>query len=464
LGRAAVVLWLGEGPRLGATCGGSFFPPATDSSRGTRRWVGDAMNHRLTQPQAAGLPTSIDRSSPTGEAEPAATPDAATTEDPNPTRPVSEIPGRLGWALGSPVWRNSVIRSAYLSVATLLLIAAFAESVSDATGVYLVSSADLGLDAVTAERLQAIVTFLAIAMFGYLAISLLVGAAVRRWATDFQFADVPMVLRELEYEARASAIAEVARCPARRDFARVAREAADTLELATTEGSRVAREIGLSVQADAASRVPKRSVPPYREVVGSVGVLAGTDAGGIYRVYPLYVSTLRASFAASLVDAVRERWPRIRGVFWKETSSMIATMVGSSLEARLRVVQLRGIQRGDLLRDGVDPADELAEHLWSDPAMRESALNSLSFAPEEAMPMLATPADARLLDSTVDGALILAVPATLESLIHHRAMAPGSRVVVTDALETATALRVFPFKEGLYDMVDFTRTREASPR
>jgi hypothetical protein len=160
-------------------------------------------------------------------------------------------------------------------------------------------------------------------------------------------------------------------------------------------------------------------------------------------------------FAASLISAIRERWPRVRGVFWNETAASISQLASSTLKERLDRVLESGVRRGDLLRDGVDPADELAERLWTDPLVRQAALRALHFEPSEPMPMLVTPADNRQLDGTAESSLILAIPATLEPLVRDSAGSNGARIVVTDQLETATALRVFPYQPGLYDFVDF---------
>lgn len=447
MGPAAFAARLREDTQPWASLHRSIDRPTDDPAASSpRRWISAAMGNRLGATR-----------SPDGEA-----------ADPPPT-PADHprawaIPTRLGLFLGSAIWRRRSLRFLFLMIATLLLVGAVAQFVADATGLYVLRSADLGLDAATADLVQMAVTLLAILMFAYLGISLLVGSAVRRWANSFRFAEVPAALRQIEVQARAAAVAEVARCPVRRDYCRVARAAADTLEMATTEGSKIAREFGTRTKDEVVASEVGRPVPPYRDVVGSSRAVAGTDAGGIYRIYPLYVSTLRSMFAASLVDAVRERWPRIRGVFWDETSAAITTLASASLEERLTRLRRSGIQRGELLRDGVDPADELAEQLWTDPSIREAALRALHFNPEDPMPLLATPGDARQLDGTVDGELILAIPATLEPLVRERAMLNGAHIVVTNTLETATALRVFPFRAGLYDFVDSARSQEASPR
>ena len=366
--------------------------------------------------------------------------------------------------LGSPIWRRRSIRTLYLAVVVLLVVVSIAQAVADATGLYALRYQDLGIDPVTGGRLQAVANLAAIALLGYLVVSLVVAVAVRRWAKRFRFSEVPPVLTELHREARWLAVAEVSRTPARREYARVARAAADTLERAARDGSETARGFGqwLAAQVKAAGSESPRS--PYRDVVTPHGVVAGTDAGGLYRIYPMYVEILRAAFAQALLEAIRERWPRVRGVFWADTSASISALACAQLHDRLERVRVVGLRRGDLVRDGVDPADELAESLWRDPAIRQAALTALRLGGDEAMPILAMPAEARLLDATADGPLIVAVPATLEPLVRETAALANGQIVVTDALETATALRVFPFIPGLYDIADFTSSREASPR
>ena len=199
---------------------------------------------------------------------------------------------------------------------------------------------------------------------------------------------------------------------------------------------------------------------PRRHTVTSWAPSPEPMQGGIYRVYPLYVHALRAIFAQSLVGAIRERWPRIRGVFWDETEASITELASRSLRERLTRVLEVGIQRGDLVRDGTDPADDLAERLWTDPAIREAALRALNVDPHDPLPMLATPADSRLLDDTISGPLILVVPATLEPLMRASGGGRPARVVVTNAIEWAAVLKVFPFQPGLYDLVDLARARE----
>jgi hypothetical protein len=321
------------------------------------------------------------------------------------------------------------------------------------------------MDSATTLGLDRVLTIAVVSTLGYTVLSLVVAVAVRRWARDLRFAEVPGALAALESTARVLGVSEVARFPARREYARVARLAADTLEQAATHASDVARDFGERLETETKDKLGQSPTSPYRDVVAPThGTVAGTDAGGIYRTYPLYVHTVRALFAKDLADAVREYWPRVRGVFGDDARPLISEVAAAKLRSRLDQLRATGIRRGDLLQDGADPADEMAERLWHDPAIRLPALASLGLGDADSMPILATPADARLLDDGKDAKLIVAVPPTLQPLVREVAAVHDTEIVLTDALETATALRIFPFAPGLYDIVDFEESREESLR
>lgn len=395
--------------------------------------------------------------------EPADTERSAKAPAPTPivSGPVP-VPPPLGAVLGSPIWGHRSIGAIYVMVTTAVLILAGVQIWADATQTYLVDLGALGLSTAMATLVRILLYSFSALLIGYGVVSALAARSVRRWATSHRFDEVPEVLTSLETEAVRLAVMEVARCAIRREYARVARAAADTLEQASSKGSEVARAFGGETE-ELARATPLRSLPdlaPHRGLLGGSEHLTGTDAGGIYRVYPLYVGALRRLFARSLVDAIREKWPRVRGVFADETADLIATMASDALLNRLERVRDIGLRRGDLEEDGIDPADELATLLWADPMIRAGALRSLQVKPDEPMPILATPADTRLLDASKDSPLILAIPPTLVPLLETSAEESGARIVVTDALETATALRVFPFHAGLYDFVDVTRSAD----
>ena len=140
---------------------------------------------------------------------------------------------------------------------------------------------NLGIDATTAQLLQVPLTVLTAAVLGYLALSVVAAIAIRRWADAFRFERLPGLATEIESNARRLAVVEVARCGIRRDYARVSRAAADTLEAATAAGSAVAKDFGQeTLQSAEADIALDAGEPPYRSIVGSGGLLAGTDAGG----------------------------------------------------------------------------------------------------------------------------------------------------------------------------------------
>ena len=69
--------------------------------------------------------------------------------------------------------------------------------------------------------------------------------------------------------------------------------------------------------------------------------------------------------------------------------------------------------------------------LWANAAIRERALRSLHLDPSDPMPLLATPADTRLLDQSVMSDLIIAIPPTLEPLIRASTEADGVHVITS---------------------------------
>lgn len=429
---------------------------ATGPARSARDWIQDALGERL----AAARPRSVPAAEAPGEAPAQSSPPPAESGSAPggaqaPIRPLWELPRRLGWILGSPVWRPPL---RWLVVLLTLVLAVFVavQTWADLTSTYLFDTGGMRVIGLPLSVYQAILTALAWLLALYLIAGLIVAIAVRRWAKQFGFEQVPAMYEQLEGEARALAVAEVARFAVRRDYARVAREAADTLEQGARAGADVARQFGeqLEAQHPQVTDELRRHIPPHRELLPSEETVAGTDAGGIYRVYPLYVSALRSLFAASLARAVRERWPRIRGVFWTEARESISRLAAITLQRRLEDVLDFGLRRGDLEHDGVDPADELAERLWATEAIRERAMRALHIDPDDPLPMLATPSDTRLLDQDAPADLILAIPATLEPLVLATMGKGAIRVITGNVLESATALRVFPFQPGIYDFVE----------
>ena len=90
---------------------------------------------------------------------------------------------------------------------------------------------------------QTIGMLLAVAFVVYLLLGFAVGLALRRWGSRFRFGDVPELASRIGGEAQAVAIAEVARFGVRRDYARMARAAADILEHGSQHGAEVARGV-----------------------------------------------------------------------------------------------------------------------------------------------------------------------------------------------------------------------------
>ena len=341
-------------------------------------------------------------------------------------------------------------------LAVLLVGLVIAQAWARLTGTYLFPTDNLLIIGVPYREYEAVGRFLIIGFVVYLLSGFVVALALRRWGSRFRFSEVPELASQIGGEAQAVAIAEVARFGVRRDYARISRAAADILEHGSQRGSEVSRgfgeKLGREYPAVTAEAAPR--MPPHRELVAAEPSLAGTDAGGIYRVYPLYVSALRATFAAALVRAIRERWPRIRGVFWEETEGSIIAATSAVLELRLAEILEFGLRRGDLVEEGVDPADDLAERLWSNAGIRERALRSLHLDPSDPMPLLATPADTRLLDQSTMSDLIIAIPPTLEPLIRDSTEADGVHVITSSVLETAAAIRIFAFQPGIYDFAE----------
>ncbi len=387
---------------------------------------------------------------PTDAAPPPAEPDPRL-------RPVWEVPRGLHWYVGARAWR-SPWRWLTMALAVVLLGLVIGQLWANLTGTYLVTFVDPLVLGLPVREWQRVGMLLAMAFVVYLLCGFAVGLALRRWGSRFRFADVPELAGLIGGEAQAVAIAEVARFGVRRDYARMARAAADTLEHGSQRGAEVSRGFGDRLGQEHPPRTEDHlpRLPPHRELVAPVDQpsLAGTDAGGIYRVYPLYVAALRAVFAEALVRAIRERWPRIRGVFWEETEGSIIAATSAVLERRLDEILEFGLRRGDLVEEGVDPADDLAERLWANAAIRERALRSLHLDPSDSMPLLATPADTRLLDQSVEGDLIVAIPHTLEPLIRPNTDADGVLVITSSVLETAAAIRIFAFQPGIYDFAE----------
>ena len=299
---------------------------------------------------------------------------------------------------------------------------------------------------------QTIGMLLAVAFVVYVLLGFAVALALRRWGSRFRFGDVPELgepdrrrgagRRDRRGRAVRGAQATTRAWPAPpRTSSSTGRSTAPRSRRGSASGSAPSTRPRPTTTCPACHRTASSSPPTQPS-------LAGTDAGGIYRVYPLYVSALRTMFSEALVRAIRERWPRIRGVFWAETEGSIIAATSAVLERRLDEILEFGLRRGELAEEGVDPADDLAERLWANAAIRERALRSLHLDPSDPMPLLATPADTRLLDQTAASDLIVAIPPTLEPLIRPNTDADGVQVITSSVLETAAAIRIFAFQPG----------------
>ena len=360
------------------------------------------------------------------------------------------LPKGLGFVLGSYIWRRRFRAYIFSALTVGLLIAVLAQVISDITGVRIFDLSAFGLSDADTALLINVIRWIAINAIGYFAISMVSALALAQWAEAFRFHEIPDALALLRADARALAQAEAGRITARRDYARLSVEAAGTLLEGTTLGAETSRTFGEQVPADPAERSPlTKGVPPHRRHVGDE-VVSGTDAAGIYRVYRLYVIALRQLFALSLVSAVKERWPRIRGTYWKETRALVAQQASIGLRKRLQTVLDRGLLKGDLLRNGIDPAEQVAARIWADPVVREAALSAMNLEDSDAMPLLATPAENRLLDLHAASSLVVSIPSTLEDLLQAEGSMPAGTIVASRSLEEVAVFRFYPYQENIY--------------
>jgi hypothetical protein len=361
------------------------------------------------------------------------------------------LPLGLGFIFGSFVWRRRSRAYLFTAGTLVMIIAAIAQVIADITGIHLVNPATFGIATADSVLLTNLVLLVAIHCVTYFVVSMVGALALAQWAEAFRFHEIPDALALLRADGRAIAQAEAGRITPRRDYARYSAEAGNTLLEGATHGAAVAKAFGESVPLDDAETTRGRSeTPPHRRNVGASEVLAGTDAAGVYRVYRLYVIALRQLFALSLVSAVKERWPRIRGTYWQETKRHVAEQAAGHLQHRLETVLNRGLLRGDLLRDGVDPAEQVAARIWADPTVRAAALSAMTLSDADAMPVLATTAETRMLDLHQASNLVVSIPSTLEELLTREDAMPQGTIVASRSLEEVAVLRFYPYQEGIY--------------
>jgi hypothetical protein len=361
------------------------------------------------------------------------------------------IPLGLGFIFGSFIWRRRSRAYLFTAGTMVMIVAAIAQIIADLTGIHLVNPTVFGIGSADSALLTRLVLLLAVHCVTYFVISMIGALAVAQWAEAFRFHEIPDTLALLRADARAIAQAEAGRITPRRDYARFSTEAGNTMIDGARRGAETAKEFGESVPVDETSAIRGGSEnPPHRRTLGASDVLSGTDAAGIYRVYRLYVIALRQLFALSLVSAVKERWPRIRGTYWQEAKGLVVGQASAHLRDRLATVLSRGLLRGDLLRDGVDPAEQVAARIWSDPAVRSAALSAMTLSDTDAMPVLATTAETRLLDLHQASNLVVSIPSTLEQLLAREDAMPLGTIVASRSLEEVAVFRFYPYQEGIY--------------
>jgi len=102
------------------------------------------------------------------------------------------------------------------------------------------------------------------------------------------------------------------------------------------------------------------------------------------------------------------------------------------------------------LRDGVDPAEQVAARIWADPTVRGAALSAMTLSDADAMPVLATTAETRMLDLHQASNLVVSIPSTLEELLTREDAMPQGTIVASRSLEEVAVLRFYPYQEGIY--------------
>lgn len=368
------------------------------------------------------------------------------------------IPDGLALYLGSPVWSSRIGSFLFLAASAIVIAALTAQLVVEVLywfeiiKEYPIKVGPGGIDPAVALFSQAIWLTAFIGMIPYLAASYFTAGRLREWIEQVGYSDAARALARLEALARLTAQQEVARVSLRREYARTADQAAQLVEQAASAGSAAAKQFGeaLAERSDRPRPLSGREASsPHREILGVGADLPGTDAAGIYRVYPHYTAILRRVFAGAMDFQVRERFARTRGEFHAETKDLIAEGVTIALKEKLQVIHRRGLMVGELEEAGKDLGATVADELWADHSVRTAALNALSVKPDAAIPQLLSPGQARMLGTTATQFAVLPQPLMRSaSLLSEAGVGP---VIISQSLESAGIIRVTPFREGFYD-------------
>jgi hypothetical protein len=378
-----------------------------------------------------------------------------------PTREAWRVPESLSIILGSPVWATRWGAAAFLSVAAIVLGLAGAQLVIEFLhwmNIIEEYPIKIGPGGISEEMASFSRLMWGLAFAGivpYLAASYFVAGRMRAWIDKAGYSAAARALARMEAVARLAAIQEVARFAIRREYARTTAQAASLVQEAAASGSTTAREFGeeLAQRAERPKPLSGRDpIAPHRELVGTERDLPGTDASGIYRVYPKYIATLRRIFAGALDIQVQERFARMRGEFFDETNTLIREGVVIALRDRLNRILQRGLVVGDMKEAGRDVGVEIAEELWSDKRVRDAALIALSVKPTDAISHLLSPGQARMLDQGSTQFVVL--PQPLSKSRDQLVDAKIGKIIISTGLEAAAVIRVTPFAEGYYDFGD----------
>ena len=378
-----------------------------------------------------------------------------------PAREAWRVPESLSIILGSPVWATRWGAALFLSAAAIVLGLAGAQLIIEFLhwmNIIEEYPIKIGPGGISEEMASFSRLMWGLAFAGivpYLAASYFVAGRMRAWIDKAGYSAAARALARMEAVARLAAIQEVARFAIRREYARTTAQAASLVQEAAASGSTTAREFGeeLAQRAERPKPLSGRDpIAPHRELVGTERDLPGTDASGIYRVYPKYIATLRRIFAGALDIQVQERFARMRGEFFDETNTLIREGVVIALRDRLNRILQRGLVVGEMKEAGRDVGVEIAEELWSDKRVRDAALIALTIKPTDAISHLLSPGQARMLDH--GGTQFVVLPQPLSQSRDQLTEAKIGTIIISTGLEAAAVIRVTPFAEGYYDFGD----------